>query len=97
MSAEVQQPSLADVLCAVAEELGSAGAKRVHKAACKLMWKRLIAANQREIEAETLGLRNATGPALKATQRRLEALTAERNLFLDSAFGRLPGELEARP
>lgn len=97
MSSEHPQPSLADLLSAIAAEHGEGAAHRAHKAAKKLMWRRLIAANQRAIEAEMLVLRNVTGPALKETQRRLKALTAERNLFLDSAYGRLPGELEARP
>lgn len=97
MSAEHPQPSLADVLSAVAKEHGDGAAYRVHKVACKIMWRRLIDANQRLIEAEIAGLRNLTGggTAYRESQRRLDALFAERNRLSDAAYGKLPA-LEVR-
>lgn len=96
MNAEHPQPSLADLLSAVADELGTSGANRVYRAACRARWKRLIAANQAATVVEIAGLRNAHGPAYIAAQKRIDALFAERKRMQDAAYGPMP-EIEARP
>lgn len=96
MSADHPQPSLADLLSAVATELGAERAHRIHKSATKMMWKRLIADNQRAIEAEIERLRCVTGVARRETQARMDALFTERGRMHTAAFGPMPA-LEARP
>jgi hypothetical protein len=96
MGAENPQPSLADLLSAVANECGDGTAHRIHKAATRMMWKRLIGANQRAIEEQIARLRDVTGNEYRETQTRLDSLFNERNRLSDAAFGRLT-PIEARP
>lgn len=96
MSTADQEPSIADMLCAIAAEHGEGAAYRAHKAAKKLMWKRLIAANQAATTAEIAGLRNVTGRAYVAAQKRIDVLFAEHERLREAAFGHLP-PFEVRP
>lgn len=97
MSAEHPQPSLADVLSAVAAELGDGAAHRIHRAACQLMWKRLIASNLGKIGANVASLRDARGAEHAEIQRRLGALLLERERLHTAAYGQMPSPIEVRP
>jgi len=88
---EQAQPSLADILSVVAKERGPDEAFRLERAARKLMFKRLIAANQNATERAIASLRDAASASARLDiQTQLDRLFTEREQLSNAAYGPMP-------